>query len=647
MLPTHLADIDRHENRFNLITGRPVRSLSAIKSTHLVLICGALVTAAVCLVYLSLFWNHFVGFRSGSGDFGGGMALLTGRLPYRDYFTASTPLTIFKSAAVLSLFGKAYIVTRAFGVFERICLGVLVYLWLVRLFRPSDAALAAFVTLIVSSGDLADPIASYNHDAILLAVGAGLVASFALDQERSSRSLIWIGILSGLLGGFSFATKQTIGLGAVVVPLIVGCACLLRLEGLTKSTLFCLGFCCGVFLSVGILLLWLQHAGILQTFFNQVFVKGPAAKGSHPGEFFRRYVFVLKERKGGALVAFLLACLVLPLVLKASDRQESDGNSLRSVALMFLLGVGAVSFGFAIAETRFSHGRVLLSPTIYFTFFVVALLSVCSGALWIFGRLSRRGSQFVLYTAIALAISFMISLSYPAFEAMIVPGLGLPLAALLDSPRLWQKTLVIFVSLTLVAAETCDKVQRPFGFSKFDERSAKTATTVSSLPEMRGFSLPKPSVEFLDGTMKIIRENTLPGDAIFSYPELGIFYALSGHWCPTATCSHNIDVVNDTFAKSEAKRLLDHPPAVLIYSPEPAVSLLYEEALWRNGNPSGNRAIIAAVEQLARDYKLVRVFRPPVWEPETFVYVRNSHPGSPQLGNGIGSDATARDRSRQ
>src|SRR5207253_2726654 len=104
------------------------------------------------------------------------------KLPYRDFFTASPPLTIFKSAAVLSLFGKAYIVTRAFGVFERVCLGVLVYLWLVRLFRPAHAALAAFVTLVVSSGDISDPIASYNHDAIILAVGAGFVTSFALDQ---------------------------------------------------------------------------------------------------------------------------------------------------------------------------------------------------------------------------------------------------------------------------------------------------------------------------------------------------------------------------------------------------------------------------------------------------------------------------------
>jgi hypothetical protein len=337
---------------------------------------------------------------------------------------------------------------------------------------------------------------------------------------------------------------------------------------------------------------------------------------------------VLNERKTGAFVAFLFTCLAAPLIIRAGEYRETAVSSLRSVALICLLGVGAVSFGYLIAETRYSLGRLLLSPTIYFTFSSVTLLSIWYGVLWLMGRLSRRGAQFVLYTAVGLSVSFMLSLSYPAFEAMIIPGLGLPVAALLDTPRLWQRTLAILASLTLAAAETCDKVERPFSFTKFDEQSVKTATMASSLPEMRGFRLPKSSVEFLDGTMRVIRENTSTGDTIFSYPELGIFYGLSGRSCPTATCSHNIDVVNDSFAESEAKRLLENPPAVLIYSPQPEGWLRYEEMVWRNGNPSGNRAIIAAVEQLARKYKCVRVFRPPVWQPETFVYVRDSHPGS-------------------
>lgn len=159
------------------------------RSERLVLACGAAITAGVILLYLLLFWNHFAGLRSGDGEFAGGSFFLAGLRPYRDYFTASTPLTILKSATELWLFGNAEIVSRACGVVERAILGVLVYFWLARMFRATYAALAAIVTIVASSGDYADPLASYNHDAILLGISSGLLASFALDALRSTRAI--------------------------------------------------------------------------------------------------------------------------------------------------------------------------------------------------------------------------------------------------------------------------------------------------------------------------------------------------------------------------------------------------------------------------------------------------------------------------
>ncbi len=49
---------------------------------------------------------------------------------------------------------------------------------------------------------------------------------------------------------------------------------------------------------------------------------------------------------------------------------------------------------------------------------------------------------------------------------------------------------------------------------------------------------------------------------------MGIFYALTERRYPTETGSHNVDVVNDAMARSEAARLLANPPKVLIYLPE-------------------------------------------------------------------------------
>jgi len=81
-----------------------------------------------------------------------------------------------------AIFGKLPIVLRAFGVFERVILSLLLYGWLVRFFRVKDAALAAMVTMVISTGDVADPVSSYNHFTIMLAIASGF------RRELCSRS---------------------------------------------------------------------------------------------------------------------------------------------------------------------------------------------------------------------------------------------------------------------------------------------------------------------------------------------------------------------------------------------------------------------------------------------------------------------------
>jgi hypothetical protein len=116
-------------------------------------------------------------------------------------------------------------------------------------------------------------------------------------------------------------------------------------------------------------------------------------------------------------------------------------------------------------------------------------------------------------------------------------------------------------------------------------------------------------VRFVDGTAGIINEHAGPKDTIFTYPEMGIFYAVTNHGAPTLSGSHNTDVVSDAFASEEAKRLVAGRPAVLIYGREDEGSLRAKELMWRNGHRAGQRDIIDAVEKLASEYELVRTFR--------------------------------------
>lgn len=612
------------------------------RTSRIILIVGAAVTAGVALCYLLLFWNHFAGLRSGDGEFGGGSFFLAGLRPYRDYFTASTPLNILKSATELWLFGNAEIVSRACGVLERALLGVLVYFWLARMFRASYAALAAIVTIIASTGDYADPLASYNHDTILLGVVSGLLASYTLDAMRSCRAIAIFAVLSGFSAGLCFATKQTIGIGITVAVPVIVCACLLQLDSLRKSATFLVAFSCGWAAAFSLLLIWLASLGVVRNFFEDVFFRGPAAKASHPSDFLFRELFYFKLGKRSLLLAVIAIALSWPAVRASMRNARAPLRRYAPLLWILLIGAAAVAAG-AIASyaglgydsTGFDRqidriNRYMLVPAIYFAFIASALWVIYPAFLWLRRKLTRRGAQFCLFAAVSFSVAFMLSLSFPVFEAMMIPGLAFLIASLLDQWRGWRRPVIYAACALLIAGETYAKLGRPFGFGGINAPPVRTATAVSSFPQMRGFVLPKGTMDFIDGTLRIIQTNTRPGDKIFTYPEMSLFYGLSGLTCPTLTCSHNIDVVNDSFARSEAARLLHNKPAVLIFYREPEADLEAEEFIWRHGHKSGERRLIAAVETLAKEYRLAGSFVLPLAGDRVNVYVRPKQQGNNQ-----------------
>ncbi len=151
--------------------------------TNYELTVGALAVTCATLAFFLLFWNRFAGIRTANGSAVAGQYILHGRLPYRDWFTASPPYHALKSALEVWFFGTAMIVPRAFALLERTLLALVVYLWAARLFTIWHAMLGAIAAIIVSAGDIADPISSYNHDTILFAVCSGYFASSLLGRR--------------------------------------------------------------------------------------------------------------------------------------------------------------------------------------------------------------------------------------------------------------------------------------------------------------------------------------------------------------------------------------------------------------------------------------------------------------------------------
>lgn len=72
--------------------------------------------------------------------------------------------------------------------------------------------------------------------------------------------------------------------------------------------------------------------------------------------------------------------------------------------------------------------------------------------------------------------------------------------------------------------------------------------------------------------------------------------------------SHNTDTTSDALAASDAAIILKEKPKVLVYYRSSENTMRTLEIRWRNGKISGNRKIMAACEELAREYKLAKSF---------------------------------------
>lgn len=584
---------------------------------------GALAVALLTLFFFLLFWNRFLGMRSGDGEFSGGSAFLAGLLPYRDYFTAAPPLNVFKSAAVLSLFGNTLITLRAFDVFERVLLALVLYFWLHRFFKPSYAALGAVVAIITSAGDGAEPLCSYNHDTIFMAVVSGFAASFAIDKGRTTRSLALFAMISGIFAGLAIATKQTIGMGVCVVMPIVVAAVLLRLDGLRKSAIWIGAFLLGLAMAIGLLMLWLAHLDIIHVFLNMVFVKGPAAKSSHPGDFLLRIIMIMWNPRRLVVLSLILLFSVWSALRKSASTEVAEVSGNGPIFWVFAGGVASILAGILIShlsifQPHMQYGKSL----ILFSELALVVLLVEYTLRCFFGSFTRRQAQFALFATVSFIVAFMLSLSFPSFEAMLIPGIGFLIAAALDGLRPRYHAFIYIAAALLLISYTRSKLDHPFGFDQFVDPSVWTAHSTSTLPQLHGLLLPQSTVDFVDGTVDIIRTHSTPRDTIFTYPELGIFYTLSARRYPTLASSHNIDVINDQFAREEAQRVLNGKPAVIIYRRESEEQLHADELLWRHGKPSGQRDIIAAVETLVKDYKLAASYDVGGGAFPVLVYVR-------------------------
>ncbi len=552
-----------------------------------------------CLAFFSFWWNSVL-----PPSVGGELFYLEsharGVLPYRDYFQNVPPGCNFLALWGGALFGARMAPFLALGVAIRVASAVCLFLLLRRAFRPTTAAFAAAVTLVYSSIDRADHPLFYNHIAAALAV----FAATSMYEALARRGALAAGLaaLGGVCLSFGVLIKHTVGVASTLCLVTLFCIVLLRRGALRAALAPGLGLLVGLTAPMIGLWIWLSDNGLTALFWEQLFHSGPAAKGGLAA-FFRPVVAALDFGQFGAPALVGLLALVAGAAYLRAARSEAPGLAGSTPLLVGGLALmAAMLAGFHMESWTVHSGFLALC---YLVLYTTGLLS--AHALYrLFREPDSEGAVPVAFCAAAgFSVAYSLSISWPAFEMMLFPGLALLLCMVLDRPaeqplRAQVSAVVVSLCLLLLGYACWQKATYPYSWGRWIEPPVRFATVEPKVQQLGGMVLSPTTARFYEWVVKLVQDHSKETDRIYVYPNMGNLYGLTRRMPSTFLASHWVDITPDDIAVKDAGRLLASPPAVMIIHDDAPGELEREETLFRGGRTSGTRAIKAAMSRLKK-----------------------------------------------
>ena len=592
---------------------------------------GGVLVGLATLAFMLLWSNNWLGLTNDGWYLFYGHQLLDGKLPYRDFSLVVPPLHIMELAALIGVFGERLLAVHLFGVLQRVALAVVVFRWLSGLYGRRVAALASVTMVVLSSGDIADTVCFYHHDAAFWAVVAGWSASVLIRRTEAGdeRAGYRFAALSGAAGALCFLIKQTAGLAVAVTLAIVLGAILSRAASgrVWRRTMAAYGG--GWCVPVVLMAFWLAARKLTGAFLDSVFGRGTASKGALFDVLSRPLVDSQRIPELALAAMAALICVVAAAMLARQLRSRQ-----RSLAQRWPLGL-ALLLLMALFGRTLASGHWLPPPrlariwVVYMAVFVSFWLLSVLLLRWWRRNLDREGEQRLVLAAVSAALAYAFSLSWAAWELMLVPSLGLLIGeAMRASPvgaaaRPWR-LVVAACCLLGVISTTRSKLQVPYAWGEWREPPVSQATVGLNYPLLAGFRLSPSTARFVDTLTRVLTSYSRPGEGIFIFPNMPLFYMLSDRPPVTTSYAQWFDITPDYVAIQDAQTLLRVRPAVIVDYQLSEQTWRSNELRFRGGAPSGQRQLAAAVARLAAsaDYERVAEFPAPLTGNRLRVWAR-------------------------
>ncbi len=548
--------------------------------------------------------------------------VLSGKVPYKDFYLYLTPLYTWIIASIQFFFGPSLFSLRIFGFFVIGLMALILFGILRRTFSPAPSFIGASIGILYVQKGVA--FISYDFTQVLtlfalisiyfllLASEHFKAANFSQKHSQKYFQYQWYLVFSGFFASCCFFIKQSNGAFISIAIFFAFLYTLCNKRLLRNSLLVNFSwFAIGALSPAMLVLAYLAYTSALEEFFSQILFNSIAAKGGLKsilgGWINGVFTKVLRQQFLEILYAFIPLFLISRSLLLLVDRNSFCKGLLdrynfrvRELLCLFIF-VSLYVFAIASAWTNGSDIRKLfLEKGMHLQNYIIPLSISWIGLCLLCGTVGRWlmsrelvSDVNIILAICALGLTFGNGTSAGLSEISAFVALSWCVAWFIQLNKIpFFGIGVTFYACLLLATSLCyTKFDKPYSWWGTSEGDARTAAMKMDDPILGGIWMNKNTYSNYLAIRDALKENSNNGE-VFSFPNIPMVYMLANQLPASKAVIGWFDFLNDHDAKAEANRLYSQPPNIIVYLQLPVEALVAHERLFRGGEPLGQRKII-------------------------------------------------------
>jgi hypothetical protein len=580
----------------------------------------------ICLVsigiYNILFFNKYLPLSEGWFSVYAHY-IQSGAMPYRDFHFFLPPVYPYILSIFTDIFGDGFLGLRILGIVVILCITLLLFLLYSRLFPTYIACIVTIVSVIYWQSNIA--FIGYNFISFLhlfTLLGAFLICKyFEYDDHTFKSGKGWMAsaflFCAGLFGVLAFLIKQSDGFYVVIFSFLAVAACAYAREGFPKAFRSVAIYSAGILVPLLALFIWLISNGLLSSFWNQVFVGASSSKGGLIAILFAWVPRIFTLDGISVLIVLLLTLIALRIycfpqgfMLGSLGEKTYRTHFISTTKIVFIFSVIFILSMLCILlpfwnidlshKLEENHFLSFIFYRVLVTGFVMSLFLFCIYLL----RILRKKEVFYPDTFIILTISLGLlwatSTSGGMGDMGMILALGLLLGYLAFIPSHFNVSKIASLALCvcIVLFSVSFKYIHPYSWWNLNQPDIRTVSTPINSKYFNGLIVSEQTGRIYSEVTSIVARYTKPGDHIYTFPNIPIFYLLTDRYPNTRNLVSWFDVLPDQFTEEDIHCLIESPPQVIIYLDVPEFVWKFHEIYFRDGKASGQRQIKVAIESL-------------------------------------------------